>query len=147
MMNLRLITHPSFYPIRGKKMIEKANQRVSRGLPFSTYDLYKDDVGVFPSKAHQTDESIPASNTIGEILNIPETSAVFFIKSEVINRKLILKLYHVPDEKIVGFYEYAPGLAIKATIERPLVSADIGDKDIYGCQQYGPLMNIEIPWD
>ena len=69
------------------------------------------------------------------------------IKSEVINRKLISELYHVPDDKIVGFYEYAPGLAIKATIERPLVSADIGDKDIYGCQQYGPLMNIEIPWE
>lgn len=69
------------------------------------------------------------------------------VESSVINKKLISKLYQVPEEKIVGFYEYAPGLAIKATIERPLTSADIGDKDIYGCQQYGPLMDIEIPWE
>jgi GntR family transcriptional regulator len=77
-----LVYYSSYFPLDlGKKMIEKANQRVNGGLPFSTYDLYKDDVGVFPSKAHQTYESILANKTIAEILNIPETSAVFFIKS------------------------------------------------------------------
>ena len=69
------------------------------------------------------------------------------IKSRVINKKLISELYQVSEDKVVGFYEYAQGLAIKATIERPLVSADVGDPDIYGCQQYAPLMDIEIPWD
>lgn len=65
-------------------------------------------------------------------------------KSGVINKKKISEIYKIPEEKVVGFYEYDPGLAIKATIERPLVSADVGDPDIYGCQQYAPLMDLEI---
>jgi hypothetical protein len=64
--------------------------------------------------------------------------------SRMINKKMISKIYKVPEEKVVGFYEYDPGLAIKATIDRPLVSADVGDPDIYGCQQYAPLMDIDI---
>ena len=65
-------------------------------------------------------------------------------KSGAINKQIISQIYKVPEEKVVGFYEYDPGLAIKATIERPLVSGDVGDSDIYGCQQYAPLMELEI---
>ena len=68
-------------------------------------------------------------------------------KSGAIHRKMISEIYKVPEEKVVGFYEYDPGLAIKATIERPLVSGDVGDSDIYGCQQYAPLMELEIEGD
>ena len=80
--NEPLIHYSSYFPLDlGERMVVKANQRVNSSLPFSTYDLYKDDVGVFPSKAHQTYESILAGNKISKILDIPKTSAVFFIKS------------------------------------------------------------------
>ena len=77
-----LIYYSSYFPCElGEKMVEMAKQRVARGLPFSTYDLYKDNVGVFPSKAHQTYESVLANKKISKILNIPDTSPAFFIKS------------------------------------------------------------------
>ena len=45
----------------------------------------------------------------------------------------------------VRFSTYDPGMAIKVTIPRRVYSGDVGDPDIYGGQQYGPLVDIEIP--
>jgi hypothetical protein len=36
-------------------------------------------------------------------------------------------------------------LAIKATIKRPIALGEPGDADIFGCQQYAPLLKIMIP--
>lgn len=65
-------------------------------------------------------------------------------KSKAINAQLIGDLYGVPVEKI-HFVEYDPGLAFKATIPRPITSGNVGDGDIYGAQQFGPLVEIDIP--
>jgi len=39
----------------------------------------------------------------------------------------------------------AKGCAIKFTIYRARPSGSAGDADIFGCQQYAPLLDIEIP--
>ena len=65
----------------------------------------------------------------------------------VINKDLIARIYRMPVEKVTHFTEYDPGNAIKVTIRRPIVSGDMGESDVYGCQQYAPLFDIEIPWD
>jgi hypothetical protein len=64
--------------------------------------------------------------------------------SRAINPQLIGDLYGVPVEQI-HFVEYDPGLAFKATIPRPIISGHVGDGDIYGAQQFGPLVEVEIP--
>jgi len=64
--------------------------------------------------------------------------------SGVITRRLISELFHV-DEAVVRLVNYDAGLAIKATMPRYVVSGDPGDGDVYGAQQYGPLVDIEVP--
>jgi hypothetical protein len=40
---------------------------------------------------------------------------------------------------------YDAACAIKITIPRPVISGDIDDTDVFGGQQYGPLVDLEIP--
>ncbi|MCK4259307.1 MAG: DUF4387 domain-containing protein [Halanaerobiales bacterium] len=68
-------------------------------------------------------------------------------ESGVINTELIAKLYDVPVEKVLSVITYDPARAIKATIVRPRSSGAIGESDVYGAQQHGPLLSIEIPWE
>jgi len=39
---------------------------------------------------------------------------------------------------------YPPAIAIKIVMDRKLVAGDPGDRDVYGAQQHGPLLGIEI---
>jgi hypothetical protein len=64
--------------------------------------------------------------------------------SGAVSAKLISDLYSVPIET-VHFVEYDPGLAFKATIPRPIISGHVGDGDIYGAQQFAPLVDVEVP--
>jgi hypothetical protein len=41
--------------------------------------------------------------------------------------------------------EFDPALAIKFTIRRSIPSGSPGDGDIFGSQQYGPLLDLVIP--
>ena len=65
--------------------------------------------------------------------------------SKVINKKSVAELYNIPVERICDFVEYDPGYAIKFTIYRSMPSGSPGEGDIFGCQQYPPLLGIEVP--
>ena len=64
--------------------------------------------------------------------------------AEVISVDLISHLYHV-DPKSIQITNVNPALAIKVSIPRPVPSGDLADGDVYGGQQYGPLVDLEIP--
>lgn len=64
--------------------------------------------------------------------------------SGIINKKLISRLYHIPEEDIISLLEYDPALAVKITIKRPLPAGSIGETDVYGAQQHAPLLQIRI---
>ena len=49
------------------------------------------------------------------------------------------------DQRIADFVEFDPGNAIKFTIYRTRPSGSPGDPDIFGAQQYAPLLDIEVP--
>ncbi len=66
-------------------------------------------------------------------------------KSKIITKKSIAELFKIPEEKISDFVEFDPANAIKFTIYRDFPSGSPGDPDIFGCQQYPPLLDIEIP--
>ena len=67
------------------------------------------------------------------------------LESQAITRESIAKLYRIPAERISDFVTFAPANAIKFTLYRLRPSGSPGDWDILGCQQYGPLLDIEIP--
>ena len=48
-------------------------------------------------------------------------------------------------ERIADFVEFDPGYAIKFTIYRLTPSGSPGDADIFGAQQYAPLLDLEVP--
>ena len=64
--------------------------------------------------------------------------------SKLINAEWFAKTYRLTPE-VVQVIEYDAANAIKITIPRPIVSGDINDSDVYGGQQHGPLVDIEVP--
>lgn len=69
------------------------------------------------------------------------------IKTKALTKESIARLYNIPLKRISDFVQFDPGNAIKFTIYRNIPGGSPGDWDILGCQQYGPLINYEIPWD
>ncbi len=65
-------------------------------------------------------------------------------RSGCISRESVARLYGIPVERISDFVEYEPGLAIKFTIYRLCPSGSAGDGDIFGAQQYAPLLDLSI---
>ena len=66
-------------------------------------------------------------------------------RSRVLTRETMAALYGIPAERISDFVEYDPGYAIKFTIYRLIPSGSAGDGDIFGAQQYAPLLGLEVP--
>ena len=66
-------------------------------------------------------------------------------RSGVLSRDAVRKLYGIPDSRISDHVEFDPALAIKFSIYRSHSSGSVGDSDIFGSQQYGPLLGIEVP--
>jgi hypothetical protein len=65
-------------------------------------------------------------------------------KAQVINALWFAKTYKLSPEKVMVI-EYDAAAAIKVTIPRPVISGDIDDTDVFGGQQYGPLVDLEVP--
>lgn len=68
-------------------------------------------------------------------------------KSGVLSRAEICKIFNIADARISDHVEFDPGLAIKFTIYRTITSGSPGDPDIFGSQQYGPLLGVQVPVD
>ena len=67
------------------------------------------------------------------------------LASKAITRESIAKLFRIPETRISDFVTFDPANAIKFTLYRLRPSGSPGDWDMLGCQQYGPLLEIEIP--
>lgn len=65
--------------------------------------------------------------------------------SKRLTKQTVAKLYGISEERICDFVEYDPAFAIKFTIYRTKPSGSPGEGDVFGCQQYPPLLDIEIP--
>ena len=61
----------------------------------------------------------------------------------LINSTWFARAYRVaPDDVAIVAYDAAN--AIKVTIPRPIISGDIDDTDVYGGQQYAPLVDLDV---
>jgi len=68
-------------------------------------------------------------------------------RARVLTREAVMALYGIPPERICDFVEFDPGNAIKFTIYRLRPSGSPGDPDIFGAQQYAPLLDLEVPME
>lgn len=58
--------------------------------------------------------------------------------------ELYARLYAVPVDSVI-FAPYRAARAFKATLPRVTSAGDVGDTDVYGCQQHAPLLDVDIP--
>ena len=63
-------------------------------------------------------------------------------KANVINPSSIAELYRIPESDVIGIVYFPNARAIKATIVRPCASGALQERDVYGAQQHGPLVNF-----
>ena len=66
-------------------------------------------------------------------------------RSGALTRKSVCDVLNVDPARLTDFVEYDPAYAIKFTILRQRPSGSAGDGDIFGAQQYAPLLDVEIP--
>ena len=66
-------------------------------------------------------------------------------RARVLTRETVCRLYRIAPERIADFVEFDPANAIKFTIYRLRPSGSPGDPDIFGAQQYAPLLDVEVP--
>ena len=62
--------------------------------------------------------------------------------ADIINKKMIARLYQIPESDVISIVYFPNAKAIKATIVRPLPSGALGERDVYGAQQHAPLVNF-----
>ncbi len=62
----------------------------------------------------------------------------------LINKKLIADIYKLKEEDILDIIYFEPALAVKFGMKRIVPSGAPGDTDVYGAQQHGPLLSIEL---
>jgi len=65
--------------------------------------------------------------------------------SGAVTRETVAELYRIDKDRITDFVEFEPALAIKFTIQRTVPSGGPGESDIFGSQQYPPLLDIDVP--
>jgi hypothetical protein len=66
-------------------------------------------------------------------------------RARILTRDSVAALYRIEPARICDFVEFDPANAIKFTIYRLQPSGSPGDPDIFGSQQYAPLLDLEVP--
>ena len=64
--------------------------------------------------------------------------------SPTLSRTAIARLYHIPEERVYSYVAFDPARAIKFTLRRLRPSGSAGEHDVFGAQQYAPLLDVEV---
>ena len=67
------------------------------------------------------------------------------VRSGVLTRECVTRLYGVEDGDIVALLFFEPALAFKFTLRRGWPQGSVGECDTFGAQQHAPLMELDIP--
>lgn len=66
-------------------------------------------------------------------------------KSGVFTAPKMAALFGLPEAQVTSIFAVPRGRAIKLTLRRPTVQGQLGEHDMYGCQQHAPLLELPIP--
>jgi hypothetical protein len=84
----------------------------------------------------------PTTLTVDLLFN-DEAGFKHALAAPALTARAIAPLYGLHAEQ-VQVIPYPPALAIKIVMDRRRVAGDPGDTDVYGAQQHGPLLGLEI---
>jgi hypothetical protein len=65
--------------------------------------------------------------------------------SAALSPKRVAALYSVPEETVENVVHFDAGNAIKITLRRARPSGSPGETDVFGAQQYPPLLEVDVP--
>ena len=65
--------------------------------------------------------------------------------SGVLSLPAICRIFGIGPDRITDYVEFDPANAIKFTIRRTSPSGSPGDADVFGSQQYAPLLDLDVP--
>jgi hypothetical protein len=65
--------------------------------------------------------------------------------AKVVTPEVVCALLRLPPDRITDFVVFDPAKAIKFTIRRERPSGSPGERDVFGSQQYAPLLDLHVP--
>jgi hypothetical protein len=66
-------------------------------------------------------------------------------RAQVITAESIANAYGMPIEDVLDVVEFDQGNAFKVAVRRTRPSGSVGETDVFGAQQYAPLLDFEVP--
>ena len=63
-------------------------------------------------------------------------------RAQILTADNFAELYGIKVDQVLNVVYFDPAKAIKITIERPIPSGAMGEKDVYGAQQHRPLIHF-----
>ena len=66
-------------------------------------------------------------------------------ESGVISAESVAAAYGMPLDEVLAVVEFDQGTAFKIAVRRPRSSGAIGETDVFGAQQYAPLLDFDVP--
>lgn len=66
-------------------------------------------------------------------------------RSELVDGPLVAERLGIDAARVLDVLVYQPAMAIKINLARAISSGTTGDRDVYGTQQFIPLLDIDIP--
>jgi len=64
--------------------------------------------------------------------------------SGVMNKQTMADVFGISSDRITHFFVFEPGRAFKFSIARKTPAGGPGERDLFGCQQYAPLFDLEF---
>ena len=74
-----------------------------------------------------------------------EESFAYARDSGALTAAAIARLYGRPASSVLSIHFFRPALAFKATLARSAQAGSVGDTDVFGAQQYIPLLSLSLP--
>ncbi|ADU50860.1 hypothetical protein Tmar_0745 [Thermaerobacter marianensis DSM 12885] len=68
-------------------------------------------------------------------------------RSPVLTPESICRLLNIGPDRLYCFVRFDPARAIKFTVRRRRPAGGPGETDVFGSQQYGPLLDLEVEPD
>lgn len=65
--------------------------------------------------------------------------------AHVITREAVAEAYRMQLDDVFHVVEFDQGNAFKIAVRRAIPSGSVGETDVFGAQQYAPLLDFEVP--
>ena len=66
-------------------------------------------------------------------------------RARVLTPERLAPVFQMPTDDVLHVVEFDQGLAFKIAVRRAHASGDPGETDVFGAQQYAPLLDLEVP--